>query len=68
MAMCVFFIVVWTLNTIPEDMDNTPEKVDTFLVDHDSFSRMKPKWYISEDAMLACDTNEEIKHNQEEEL
>ncbi|MEZ0480369.1 aminoglycoside phosphotransferase family protein [Planococcus sp. SSTMD024] len=46
MAMCVFSTVVWTLNSFPKDLNNMLERIDTFLDDHDSFDRMKPKWYI----------------------
>lgn len=45
LAMCVFSTVVWTLNTIPNDMNEMLDKVYTFLEDHDYFSRIKPKWY-----------------------
>ncbi|WP_227395934.1 aminoglycoside phosphotransferase family protein [Jeotgalibacillus aurantiacus] len=45
LAMCVFSTVVWTLNTIPDNMDEMLDKVYTFLEDHDDFSRLKPKWY-----------------------
>ncbi|MFF2752897.1 aminoglycoside phosphotransferase family protein [Psychrobacillus sp. NPDC058041] len=46
LAMCVFSTVVWTLKTIPDDMNNMLEKVYMFLEDHDYFSKLKPKWYI----------------------
>lgn len=47
MAMCVFSTVVWTLKAFPADMNNMLERINTFLDDHDSFERMKPKWYKS---------------------
>lgn len=46
LAMCVFSTVVWTLKTIPDDMNNMLEKVYMFLEDHDYFSKLKPEWYI----------------------
>ncbi|WP_233208640.1 aminoglycoside phosphotransferase family protein [Planomicrobium sp. MB-3u-38] len=45
MAMCVFSSVIWTLNTIPEETNDMLQKIDTFLDDHDYFSRLQPKWY-----------------------
>jgi aminoglycoside phosphotransferase (APT) family kinase protein len=45
MAMCVFSTVVWTLKTIPNNMNEMLEKVYMYLEDHDYFSRLKPKWY-----------------------
>ncbi|RLQ92760.1 aminoglycoside phosphotransferase family protein [Planomicrobium sp. Y74] len=45
MAMCVFSSVIWTLNTIPEDMDNMLQKIELFLDDHDYFNRLQPKWF-----------------------
>ena len=45
MAMCVFSTIVWTSNTFPEDMNNMLKRIDTFIDDHDSFNKMKPKWY-----------------------
>lgn len=45
LAMCVFSTVVWTLNTIPNNMNEMLDKVYTFLEDHDYFSRIIPKWY-----------------------
>ncbi|KGA96724.1 aminoglycoside phosphotransferase [Alkalihalobacillus alcalophilus ATCC 27647 = CGMCC 1.3604] len=46
LAMCVFSTVIWTLETIPENLDDMLDKVYTFLEDHDYFSEIKPKWYI----------------------
>ncbi|WP_391122247.1 aminoglycoside phosphotransferase family protein [Psychrobacillus sp. L3] len=46
LAMCVFSTVVWTLKTIPNDMNNMLDKMYMFLEDHDYFSKLKPKWYI----------------------
>ncbi|QFF98967.1 aminoglycoside phosphotransferase family protein [Psychrobacillus glaciei] len=46
LAMCVFSSVVWTLKTIPDDMNKMLDKVYMFLEDHDYFSKLKPKWYI----------------------
>ncbi|WP_390284712.1 aminoglycoside phosphotransferase family protein [Ureibacillus sp. GCM10028918] len=48
LAMCVFSTVIWTLKTIPDNMDDMLSKVYTFLEDHDYFSKMKPKWYSEE--------------------
>lgn len=45
MAMCVFSSVVWTLKTIPEEMDSMLLKIHTFLEDHDYFRSLQPKWY-----------------------
>jgi aminoglycoside phosphotransferase (APT) family kinase protein len=45
MAMCVFSTVVWTLKTIPNNMNEMLDKVYMYLEDHDYFSRLKPKWY-----------------------
>lgn len=45
LAMCVFSTVVWTLKTIPEDMDSMLEKINIFLDDHQYFNNVKPSWY-----------------------
>lgn len=45
LAMCVFSTVVWTLKTIPNNMNEMLDKVYMYLDDHDYFSRLKPKWY-----------------------
>ncbi|MFJ5564293.1 aminoglycoside phosphotransferase family protein [Lysinibacillus xylanilyticus] len=45
LAMCVFSTVVWTLKTIPEDMDNMRNKINIFLNDHQYFNNIKPSWY-----------------------
>lgn len=45
LAMCVFSTVVWTLKTVPNNIDEMLEKVYMYLEDHDYFSRLKPKWY-----------------------
>lgn len=45
LAMCVFFTVIWTLKTIPNEIDDMLDKVYRFLEDHDYFNRIKPKWY-----------------------
>lgn len=45
LAMCVFSTVVWTLKTVPNNMNEMLEKVYMYLEDHDYFSRLKPKWY-----------------------
>jgi len=45
LAMCVFSTVVWTLKTIPEDMDNMRNKISILLDDHQYFSNVKPSWY-----------------------
>lgn len=45
LAMCVFSTVVWTLRTIPNNMNEMLDKVYMYLEDHDYFSRLKPKWY-----------------------
>ncbi|MBS3680720.1 phosphotransferase [Ornithinibacillus massiliensis] len=45
LAMCVFSTVVWTLKTIPNDMNEMLDKVYMYLEDHDYFSRLIPKWY-----------------------
>jgi len=45
MAMSVFSSVIWTLNTVPETMDEMLDKVYRVLGDHDYFSNIKPKWY-----------------------
>jgi aminoglycoside phosphotransferase (APT) family kinase protein len=45
MAMCVFSTVVWTLKTIPNNMNEMLDKVYMYLEDHDYFIRKKPKWY-----------------------
>ena len=45
LAMCVFSTVVWTLKTIPNEIDDMLEKVYRYLEDHDYFNRIKPKWY-----------------------
>ncbi|WP_449620071.1 aminoglycoside phosphotransferase family protein [Robertmurraya sp. Marseille-Q9965] len=45
LAMCVFSTVVWTLKTVPNNMNEMLEKVYMCLEDHDYFSRLKPKWY-----------------------
>ncbi|MDQ0227715.1 aminoglycoside phosphotransferase family protein [Metabacillus niabensis] len=46
LAMCVFSTVIWTLKTIPTNMNEMLDKVYMFLEDHDYFSRIKPKWYL----------------------
>nr|WP_312855483.1 aminoglycoside phosphotransferase family protein [Litoribacterium kuwaitense] len=38
LAMCVFSTVVWTLRTIPDDIDSMLNKVYMLLEDHDYFS------------------------------
>ncbi|RDW17317.1 aminoglycoside phosphotransferase family protein [Oceanobacillus chungangensis] len=48
LAMCVFSTVVWTLKTIPDNINDMLGKVYTFLEDHDYFSQLKPKWYTEE--------------------
>ncbi|MCY9549947.1 aminoglycoside phosphotransferase family protein [Lysinibacillus xylanilyticus] len=45
LAMCVFSTIVWTLKTIPEDMDNMRNKINIFLVDHQYFKNVKPSGY-----------------------
>ncbi|WP_096185761.1 aminoglycoside phosphotransferase family protein [Evansella halocellulosilytica] len=45
LAMCVFSTVIWTLKTIPDNMNDMLDKVYMFLEDHDYFSKLKPKWY-----------------------
>ncbi|WP_026908419.1 aminoglycoside phosphotransferase family protein [Paucisalibacillus globulus] len=45
LAMCVFSTVVWTLKTVPNNMNEMLDKVYMYLEDHDYFSRIKPKWY-----------------------
>lgn len=45
LAMCVFSTVIWTLKTIPDNINEMLDKVYLFLEDHDYFSRLKPKWY-----------------------
>ncbi|MBP2077274.1 aminoglycoside phosphotransferase family protein [Oceanobacillus polygoni] len=45
LAMCVFSTVIWTLNTIPNNMNEMLDKVYMYLEDHEYFSRLKPKWY-----------------------
>lgn len=45
LAMCVFSTVIWTLKTIPDNLNDMLGKVYTFLEDHDYFSELKPKWY-----------------------
>ncbi|TWT08596.1 aminoglycoside phosphotransferase family protein [Planococcus sp. CPCC 101016] len=45
LAMCVFSSIIWTLNTIPDDMDNALKRIYMFLEDHDYFSQLTPKWY-----------------------
>lgn len=45
LAMCVFSTVIWTLKTIPNNINEMLDKVYMFLEDHDYFSRLKPKWY-----------------------
>ncbi|MGE7688483.1 aminoglycoside phosphotransferase family protein [Lysinibacillus sp. NPDC097214] len=45
LAMCVFSTVVWTLKTIPEDMDNMVNRIHIFLEDHQYFTNVKPCWY-----------------------
>lgn len=45
LAMCVFSSVIWTLNTIPDDINNVLDRIYMLLEDHDYFSSMKPKWY-----------------------
>lgn len=46
LAMCVFSTVIWTLNTIPNSIDEMLDKVYVFLDDHDYFNDIKPKWFI----------------------
>ncbi len=48
LAMCVFSTVVWTLKTIPENLDQMLDKVYTFLEDHNYFEEIVPKWYRRE--------------------
>ncbi|WP_163580536.1 aminoglycoside phosphotransferase family protein [Gracilibacillus saliphilus] len=45
LAMCVFSTVVWTLKTIPDDINKMLDKVYMFLEDHDYFDRLIPRWY-----------------------
>jgi aminoglycoside phosphotransferase (APT) family kinase protein len=45
LAMCVFSTVIWTLKTIPNNINEMLDKVYMYLEDHDYFSRLKPKWY-----------------------
>jgi aminoglycoside phosphotransferase (APT) family kinase protein len=45
LAMCVFSTVVWTLRTIPDNIEEMLDKVYTFLEDHDYFHKLKPVWY-----------------------
>ncbi|MBB4826425.1 aminoglycoside phosphotransferase (APT) family kinase protein [Sporosarcina luteola] len=45
LAMCVFSTVIWTLKTIPNDMNDMLDKIYTYLDDHDYFGSIKPKWY-----------------------
>lgn len=42
LAMCVFSTVVWTTNTIPNQMNEMLDKVYLYLEDHDFFNRIKP--------------------------
>ncbi|MFA9559505.1 aminoglycoside phosphotransferase family protein [Evansella sp. AB-rgal1] len=49
MAMCVFSTVVWTIRTIPNNLNEMLDKVYMFLEDHDYFTRVKPKWYQEND-------------------
>ncbi|MBM7578163.1 aminoglycoside phosphotransferase family protein [Jeotgalibacillus terrae] len=48
LAMCVFSTVIWTLKTVPDNLNDMLDKVYTFLEDHDYFSELKPKWYTEE--------------------
>ncbi|BAC12234.1 aminoglycoside phosphotransferase family protein [Oceanobacillus iheyensis] len=48
LAMCVFSTVVWTLKTIPDNLDDMLDKVYTFLEDHNYFDEIVPKWYRNE--------------------
>ncbi|GIN58270.1 aminoglycoside phosphotransferase [Lederbergia ruris] len=45
LAMCVFSTVIWTIKTIPDNIDDMLDRVYMFLEDHDYFSKVKPKWY-----------------------
>ncbi|KMK77970.1 aminoglycoside phosphotransferase family protein [Alkalihalobacillus pseudalcaliphilus] len=45
MAMCVFSTVVWTINTIPHNLNEMLDKVYQFLDDHNYFDTFKPTWY-----------------------
>lgn len=45
LAMCVFSTVVWTIRTIPDNLDEMMDKIYTFLDDHEYFQRLKPTWY-----------------------
>lgn len=45
LAMCVFSTVIWTIKTIPDNMNEMLGKVNTILEDHDYFNIIKPKWY-----------------------
>lgn len=45
LAMCVFSTVIWTLKTVPDNINEMLDKVYMLLEDHDYFSRLKPKWY-----------------------
>ncbi|WP_025026043.1 aminoglycoside phosphotransferase family protein [Caldalkalibacillus mannanilyticus] len=45
LAMCVFSTVIWTLKTIPNNLNQMLDKVYMFLEDHDYFNSLKPKWY-----------------------
>lgn len=48
LAMCVFSTVVWTINVLPNRMEEMLGKVYVFLEDHDYFKELKPKWYTAE--------------------
>lgn len=50
LAMCVFSSVVWTLNTVPDDLNNALDKIDRVLKDHDYFNNVQPAWYRKTDA------------------
>jgi aminoglycoside phosphotransferase (APT) family kinase protein len=45
LAMCVFSTVVWTIRTIPDNIEEMLDKVYTFLEDHEYFRKLKPVWY-----------------------
>jgi len=46
LAMSVFSSVVWTMRTIPDDMENMLKKIERVLDDHQSFDRVIPTWYL----------------------
>lgn len=45
LAMSIFSTVVWTLNTVPDTLNEMLDKINRVIEDHDYFSRVKPKWY-----------------------